>query len=81
MLTAARTVEEDEDRETPNEYKNRKKNKRKKQWTQKQLHEQFVRQTSGKASEGQWEWLKKGHLKRTTKALINGCTGTGYQNQ
>ena len=35
LLIAARTIEEDEDRETPNEYKKRKKNERKTQWTLK----------------------------------------------
>ena len=54
LLIAARTIEEDEDTETPNEYKKKKKNKRKTQWTQKQLHEQFTRQTTGKASEDRW---------------------------
>ena len=34
LLIAARTIEEDEDRETPKEYKKRKKNERKIQWTQ-----------------------------------------------
>ena len=38
LLTAACAIEEDEDIETPNEYKKRKKNERKTQWTQKQLH-------------------------------------------
>ena len=37
LLIAARTIEEDQDRETPNEYKKRKKNERKIQWTQKQF--------------------------------------------
>ena len=41
LLTAACTIEDDEDRETLNDYKKRKKNERKTQWTQKQLHEQF----------------------------------------
>ena len=41
LLTAACTIEDDEDRETPNDYKKRKKNERRTQWTQKQLHEQF----------------------------------------
>ena len=40
LLIAARTVEDDKDRVTPNEYKKRKKNERKTQWTRKQLHEQ-----------------------------------------
>ena len=51
MLTAAHTIEEDGDRETPNEYKNRKENKRKKWWTQKQLHGHFIRETKSKTSE------------------------------
>ena len=36
LLIAARAIEEDEDREAPNEYKKRKKNEKKTQWTQKQ---------------------------------------------
>ena len=70
LLIAARTIEEDEDRETPNEYKKRKKNEKKTQWTQKQLHGQFIRQTMGKTSVDRWGWLRKGCLKRTTEALI-----------
>ena len=70
LLIAARTIGEDEDSETPTEYRKRKKNERKTQWTQKQLHGQFIRQTMGKASEEWWGWLRKGCLKRTTVALI-----------
>ena len=70
LFIAARTVEDDEDRETPNEYKRREKNERKTKWAQKQFHGQFVRKTSGKASEGQWGWLRKGCLKQTTEALV-----------
>ena len=70
LFIDARTIEEDEDRETPNEYKKRKKNERKTQWTQKQLHGQFIRQTMGKANEDRCGWLRKGCLKRTTEALI-----------
>ena len=36
----------------------------------KQLHGQFIRQTTDKASEDWWGWLRKWCLKRTTKALI-----------
>ena len=59
-LIAAHTIEQDEDIETPNEYKKKKKNERKIQWTQKHLHGQFIMQTIGKASKDRWEWLKKG---------------------
>ena len=54
LLITTRTIEEDGDRETPSEYKKRKKNERKHKntkRTQKQLHGQFIRQTMGKASE------------------------------
>ena len=70
LLIAARATEEDGDLETPNEYKMRKKNERKTQWTQKQLHEQFIRQTMSNASEDRWGWLRKGCLKSTTEVLI-----------
>ena len=70
LLIAASTIEEDEDRETQNEYKKRKKNERKTQWTKKQLHGQFIRQIMGKASEDQWGWLRKGSLKRSIEAFI-----------
>ena len=43
-------IREDEVRETLNDYEKRKKKERKRQWTQKQLHGQFIRQVKGKAS-------------------------------
>ena len=43
LLIAPHTIEEDGDKETPNEYKKRKNNERKAQWMQKQLHGQFFR--------------------------------------
>ena len=70
LLIAARTIEDDKNRDIPSEYRKRKKNERKTQWTQKQLHGQFIRQATGKASEDSWRWLRKGCLKRTTEALI-----------
>ena len=54
LLIAARTTEE-EYRETPNEYKKRKKNEREIQCTQKQLYGQFIRPNMGKASVDQWD--------------------------
>ena len=59
-LIAAHTIEEDEDRETPNDYKKRKKNERETQWKQKQLHGQFIRQTIDKASEVGGDVKEKG---------------------
>ena len=70
MLIAAGTIEENEDRETTNEYKKRKNNERKRLWTEKQLPGQFIRQITRKASEDLWGWLKKRGLKRATEALI-----------
>ena len=70
MLIAAGTIEENEDRESPNEYKKRKNNEGNRQWTEKQLPGQFIRQITGKASEDLWGWLKKRGLKRATEAFI-----------
>ena len=70
MLIPAWTIEDNENRETPNEYKKRKKNEIKTEWTQKQLHGQFIWQTTGKWSEGRWGWLRKECLKRTDEVLI-----------
>ena len=47
LLIAARAIEEDEDREAPNEYKKRKKNEKKTQWTQKQLHGPIYQANNG----------------------------------
>ena len=70
IVNCCRTIEENEDRETPNEYKKRKNNERKRLWTEKQLPGQFIRQITRKASEDLWGWLKKLGLKRATEALI-----------
>ena len=70
LLVAACTIEEDEDRETPNEFKKRKKNEWKTHWTQKHLLGQLIRQTMGKANEDRWGLLRKGGLRRTTEVLI-----------
>ena len=43
LLIATRTIKYDEKRETPNEYTKWYKNERKTQWTQKQLHGEFIR--------------------------------------
>ena len=67
LLIVGHTIEEDKDRETPNEYKKRKKNEMKTQWTQKQLHGQFFMQTTGKANGDRWGWLRKGYLKKQLK--------------
>ena len=59
LLLAACTTEEDEDRESSNEYKKRGKNERKTHWTQNQIHGQFIRETTGKASEDWCGWQRK----------------------
>ena len=50
LLIAAHTIGENEDRETPNEYKKRKKNERKTQWTRKN---NYIDNLSGK------QWVKQ----------------------
>ena len=47
--------------------KREKKNGRKTQWIQKQLHGQFIKQTTTKTDEDRWGWLRKACSKRTTE--------------
>ena len=48
LLIVARTIKDE--RQTPNQYKKRKKNEKKTQWTQKPINGQFIKQTTGKGS-------------------------------
>ena len=52
--------------EQPVEYKSRKHEERLKDWSEKELHVQYIRQTRGVASSESWNWLKVGDLKKET---------------
>ena len=55
--------------ETPKEYKEKMKRKRTEDWSGKQLHGQFKRETDD-LSGGSWEWIRTGELEKETKGLI-----------
>ena len=55
--------------ETSKEYKERIKRKRTEDWSGKQLHGQFKRETEG-LSGVSWNWIRTGELKRETEGLI-----------
>ena len=50
--------------------KKAKKEKRLKDWEEKALHGQHLRQTKEVRSEQSWVWLQNGDLKRETESLI-----------
>ena len=43
---------------------------RKEEWENKQMHGQYQRQTREVASEGSWEWLTRGELKKETEGML-----------
>ena len=55
--------------ETPKEYKERMKRKRAEDWSGKQLHGQFKKETED-LSGVSWNWIKTGQLKEETEGLI-----------
>ena len=55
--------------ETPKEYKERMKRKRTEDWSGKQLHGQFERETV-ELSGVSWNWIRTGELKKETEGLF-----------
>ena len=43
---------------------------RQREWKEKTLHGQFLRETEEHENRSRWEWLKGGELKRGTESLI-----------
>ena len=58
------------DFQTPKDFKQRRKAERKREWKEKVLYGQFLRQTGSERNEKTWAWLQRGDLKRETEALI-----------
>ena len=56
--------------EEPEMYKERVSSQRKEEWENKQMHGQYQRQTREVASEGSWEWLTRGELKKETEGML-----------
>ena len=57
------------EKNTVNVSKKEKEN-RLKEWKEKALHGQFVRETECHNENKKWEWLRKGELKRETESLL-----------
>ena len=68
MLKAAWKRKNVDEIETPKGYKERKR-KRTEDWSGKQLHGQFKRET-GDLSGVSWNWIRTGELKKETEGLI-----------
>ena len=69
LLKAAWKRKNDNEIETPKEYKEKMKRKRTEDWSGKQLHGQFKRETDN-LSGVSWEWTRTGELKKETEGLI-----------
>ena len=69
LLKAAWKRKNVDEIETPKEYKGRVKRKRTEDWSGKQLHGQFKRETEDLAGVS-WNWIRTGELKKETEGLI-----------
>ena len=53
------------------EFKKQREKELKEKWSEKQMHRQFIRETTEKVDkEKTWQWLSRGDLKVGTKALL-----------
>ena len=69
LLKTTRKRKNVDEIETPKKYKERMKMKRTEDWSGKQLHEQFKRETED-LSGVSWNWIRTGELKKETEGLI-----------
>ena len=50
-------------------------------WKEKTLHGEFVRQTADVAGEDSWRWLRNGFLKKETEGLILAAQEQAFKNK
>ena len=51
-------------------FKKRLKEEKRSQWLEKPLHGRFLKDTGKVSTERTWQWLKRGHLKKETEAMV-----------
>ena len=51
-------------------FKKRLKEEKRSQWLEKPLHGRFLKDTEKVSTERTWQWLKGGHLKKETEAMV-----------
>ena len=56
--------------EDPDVFKKRLKEEKRSQWLEKPLHGRFLKDTEKVSTERTWQWLKGGHLKKETEAMV-----------
>ena len=56
--------------EDPDVFEKRLKEKKRSQWLEKRLHGRFLKDTEKVTTERTWQWLKEGHLKKETEAMV-----------
>ena len=70
MLQAALKEKVLDEEENLQEYQKRRQEEKIRNWKEKALHGEFVRQTADVAGEDSWTWLRNGFLKKETEGLI-----------
>ena len=70
MLQAALKEKLLNEQENLQDYQNRRHEEKIRNWKEKDLHGEFVRQTADVAGEDSWRWLRNGFLKKETEGLI-----------
>ena len=70
MLQAALKEKVLDEEENLQEYQKRRQKEKIRNWKEKALHGEFVRQTADVAGEDSWRWLRNGFLKKETEGLI-----------
>ena len=56
--------------EDPKVYKERMKTDRTREWREKPLHGQYIRDTESQRTPESWQWLRRGELKRETEGML-----------
>ena len=70
MLQAALKEKVLDEEENLQDYQKRRQEEKIRNWKEKALHGEFVRQTADVAGEDSWRWLRNGFLKKETEGLI-----------
>ena len=81
MLQAALNEKVLDEEENLQDYKKRRQEEKIRDWKEKALHGEFVRQTADVAREDSWRWLRNGFLKKETEGLILAAQEQAFKNK
>ena len=70
MLKCVSKINDYEDEEWNEDWKEEKERQKGKNWRDKPLHGKFWNESKDVRGERSWDWLKGGHLRKETEALV-----------